>query len=197
MTLQPIPTRDRATLIEVARASISHGLSHREPMAVDPDGFDGALALPGASFVTLKIEGKLRGCIGRMEANGPLVCGVSHNAYAAAFEDPRFDPLTGQEFARIDVHISVLSPAIPMDFESEDDLLQQLRPGVDGLVLEAGCCRGTFLPAVWHTLPEPREFLDQLKVKAGLSPDAWPEDARVLRYTCESIGEDPAGSSDG
>ena len=83
-----------------------------------------------------------------------------------------------------------------MTFDGEDDLLRQLRPGIDGLVLESGRCRGTFLPAVWQTLPEPSQFLNQLKVKAGLHPDTWPDDARVMRYTCESIQEnriDPDG----
>jgi len=178
------------TLIEVARASISHGLTHRKPLEIDPDTFDGVLARPGASFVTLKIEGKLRGCIGRIDPDGPLICSVARNAYAAAFDDPRFEPLTEPEFAPLDVHISVLSEPARMAFDGEDDLLRQLRPGVDGLVLEAGRCRGTFLPAVWQTLPQPQQFLNQLKVKAGLHPDAWPEDARVLRYTCESIGEE-------
>ncbi len=189
MTSQQIPTRERTILIEVARASIGHGLAERKPLAVDPEAYGGALARPGASFVTLKIEEKLRGCIGRIDPDGPLICSVARNAYAAAFDDPRFEPLTEPEFARLGIHISVLSEPTPMTFDSEEDLLRQLRPGVDGLVLEAGRCRGTFLPAVWQTLPEPRQFLDQLKVKAGLHPDAWPGDARVLRYTCESIGE--------
>ena len=189
MTIQQIPAQDVAALIEVARASISHGLAHRRALTVDPADFGEVLARPGASFITLKIEDQLRGCIGRMEPNSPLVCSVAHNAYAAAFEDPRFDPLTETEFARIDVHISVLSEPTVMTFNDEDDLLRQLRPGVDGLVLEAGRCRGTFLPAVWQALPKPQQFLNQLKVKAGLHPDAWPNDARVLRYTCESIEE--------
>jgi uncharacterized protein len=190
MTSQQIPSGSRSILIEVARASIGHGLRCGEALAVDPTEYDGVLSEPGASFVTLKIQGHLRGCIGRMTSDRPLICGVAHNAYAAAFEDPRFDPVAEHEFARLDVHISVLSEPVAMTFESEDDLLGQLRPGVDGLVLEAGRCRGTFLPAVWQTLAEPREFLNQLKVKAGLHPDAWPEDARVMRYTCESIGEE-------
>jgi len=189
MQIQSIPQANRITLIEVARASISHGLSHREPLRVDPSSFDDALSCQGASFITLKIEGQLRGCIGRIQSSVPLVCSVAHNAYAAAFDDPRFEPLTSTEFARINIHISVLSEPEPVTFDDEDDLLRQLRPGVDGLVLESGRCRGTFLPAVWETLPEPKRFLDQLKVKAGLHPDAWPTDARVLRYTCESIEE--------
>jgi len=178
---------DRLTLLDVARTSISHGLAHDRALAVDPADFSPALNEPRASFVTLKISGQLRGCIGRLEPDGPLVCGVAHNAHAAAFNDPRFSPLTELESLDLQVHISVLSIPIPMTFTDEADLLQQIRPGVDGLVLEAGRCKGTFLPAVWETLPEPSKFLKQLKAKAGLHPDAWPDDARVMRYTCESI----------
>lgn len=189
MSTPTIASDNRITLIEVARASISHGLIHREALRVDPGSFAEPLLRLGASFITLKIEGQLRGCIGRMEATRPLVCSVAQNAYAAAFQDPRFEPLTEPEYARIHVHISVLSAPEPMTFNSEADLLSQLRPGVDGLVLESGRCRGTFLPSVWETLPEPKAYLDQLKVKAGLHPDAWPDDVRVQRYTCESIEE--------
>lgn len=182
--LQP---EDRKTLIEVARASISHGLSHQKALIVDPSQFSAALNESRACFVTLRIDEQLRGCIGRLAPDGPLVCGVAQNAYAAAFADPRFDPLTEWEIRQIHVHISVLAPPEPMVFADEANLLQQLRPGVDGLVLEAGRCRSTFLPAVWETLPEPRLFLSQLKVKAGLHPDAWPSDVRVSRYECESV----------
>ncbi len=190
MTDPTLPPRDRTILLDVARTSIGHGLAHGKPYAADPGQFAGVLAEPRASFVTLKIDGQLRGCIGRLEPDGPLVCGVARNAYAAAFGDPRFDPLTEPESWRVRIHISVLTVPVPMTFADEDDLLRQMRPGVDGLVLEAGRCRGTFLPAVWHTLPQPRKFLEQLKVKAGLHPDAWPADARVLRYTSESFGQE-------
>lgn len=185
---QPLLNADeRATLIEVARTSISHGLVNGRALAVDPSAFGGGLIEPRASFVTLKITGQLRGCIGRLEPDGPLICGVARNAHAAAFNDPRFDPLTELESRDLSVHISVLSVPMPMSFADEADLLGQLRPGVDGLVLEAGRCRGTFLPAVWETLSEPEVFLSQLKVKAGLHPDAWPEDLRVMRYTSEAV----------
>lgn len=187
MTTASLSQEDRMALIEVARASISHGLLHRRALSVDPEAFSGAVFEPRACFVTLKIHGALRGCIGRLEPDGPLVCDVARNAYAAAFTDPRFDPLTELERPHVRIHISVLSPPAPMSFVDEADLLRQLRPGEDGLVLEAGRCRGTFLPAVWETLPRPEQFLSHLKLKAGLHPDAWPEDTRVLRYTCESI----------
>ena len=186
-TLSP---SDQTILLDVARTSIGHGLAHGKPYEADPQQFDGVLTEPRASFVTLRIDGQLRGCIGRLEPDAPLICGVARNAFAAAFQDPRFSPLTEPESRHVSIHISVLTVPVPMMFTGEDDLLSQLRPGVDGLVLEAGRCRGTFLPTVWQTLPEPRKFLEQLKVKAGLHPDAWPADARVLRYTSESFGQE-------
>ncbi len=188
MTQQTLNPDERATLIEVARTSISQGLLNGRALSVDPDQFKGGLTAVRASFVTLKITGQLRGCIGRLEPDGPLVCGVARNAYAAAFQDPRFDAVTDMESRELAIHISVLTRPEPMAFEDEADLLRQIRPGVDGLVLEAGRCRGTFLPAVWETLREPEKFLSQLKVKAGLHPDAWPSDVCVLRYTSESVG---------
>jgi len=177
----------RKTLLDVARTSINHGLVQGRPVELDILGFDEALRRPRACFVTLDINGQLRGCIGRLKADLPLIESVAQNAYAAAFSDPRFEPLTEIESRELGVHISVLSAPSPMAFKDESDLLSQLRPGVDGLVFESGRCRGTFLPAVWQTLPEPKRFLAQLKVKAGLAPDAWPDDVRVSRYTSESV----------
>ena len=187
MSEQALSPEQRQTLLEVARTSIDHGLVHGRPLQVDADEFEDALRTPRASFVTLKLDGQLRGCIGRLVSDIPLVVGVARNSYAAAFEDPRFDPVTELQSRSLSIHISVLTEPKPMSFTDEADLLRQIRPGVDGLVLESGRRRGTFLPAVWQTLPEPEHFLSQLKVKAGLPTDAWPSDVRVLRYTCESM----------
>ncbi len=187
MSEQTLNPEQRQTLLDIARTSISHGLAHGRAYPVGVDGFNEPLTARRASFVTLKHHDQLRGCIGRLVADTPLVVSVSRNAYAAAFEDPRFDPVTELQSRELSIHISVLSRAEPMSFTSEADLLDQLRPGIDGLVLESGRCRGTFLPAVWQTLPEPERFLAQLKVKAGLPPDAWPSDVRVQRYTSESV----------
>ena len=189
MPEKPLTSQDRDTLIQTARHSISHGLAHGRPPEIDPSGYGDALREHRASFVTLKLEGRLRGCIGRNRAQAPLVVGVSRNAFAAAFNDPRFDRMTTLDWQRTTVEVSVLTPPVPMTFDSESELLSQLRPGVDGLVLEAGRCRSTFLPTVWETLPQPQMFLNQLKVKAGLKEDAWPKDIRVSRYTSESFGE--------
>jgi AmmeMemoRadiSam system protein A len=138
-----------------------------------------------ATFVTLTIGGALRGCIGMLEACRPLAEDVAENARAAAFDDPRFAPLSREEFARLEIHISVLSPPGEMAFRSEADLLEQIRPGVDGLILQEGGRRGTFLPSVWEELPDRTMFLMHLKMKAGLPGSYWSDTLRVFRYTAE------------
>lgn len=175
-------------MLDVALRSITHGLQHREPLQVNPADYPEALGQHRATFVTLTLGGELRGCIGVLEARDPLVVDVAHNAYSAAFSDPRFTPLTGAELSRLEIKISVLTPPVPINFETEPDLLRQLRPGVDGLILEDGLHRGTFLPAVWQSLPNPRDFLCHLKIKAGLAPGYWSNSLRIARYRAEEIG---------
>ncbi len=138
-----------------------------------------------ATFVTLTIGGALRGCIGMLQACRPLAEDVAENARAAAFEDPRFAPLSREEFERLEIHISVLSPPVEMAFSSEAELLEQMRPGVDGLILQEGGRRGTFLPSVWEELPDRKMFLMHLKMKAGLPGSYWSDTLRVFRYTAE------------
>lgn len=147
------------------------------------------LNAPGATFVTLKIDGELRGCIGTLEAYRPLAEDVQGNALAAAFRDPRFPGLEAAELARVRLHVSLLSELEPLTCSGEDDLLRRLRPGVDGLVLEHDGHRGTFLPAVWRQLPGPEEFLRQLKRKAGLPPEFWSSGVRISRYTVDGWAE--------
>ena len=137
---------------------------------------------PGASFVTLTLGEDLRGCIGSLEARRPLLEDVQGNAIAAAFRDPRFLPLDKHEFAQMRVEVSELSRAEPLEFESEAHVLNLLRPHMDGVVLEYGRHRSTFLPQVWETLGRPHEFLAQLKRKAGLPADFWHDDIKLSRY---------------
>ncbi|MEW6132755.1 MAG: AmmeMemoRadiSam system protein B [Pseudomonadota bacterium] len=137
---------------------------------------------PGASFVTLTLDGDLRGCIGSLEAHRPLLEDVRHNAVAAAFLDPRFAPLDRHEFGKVRVEVSELSPPEPLECESESHALSLLRPHEDGLILEYGRHRSTFLPQVWETLPKPEQFLAQLKRKAGLPADFWHGELRLARY---------------
>jgi len=177
---------DRKTLLDLARTSIEHGLCG-EQLKVDVAQHSLALGAPGASFVTLKIAEALRGCIGSLEHERALAIDVAANAFAAAFRDPRFPALTQQEFNVVSIHISLLSTTEPVDFDSEADLLQQLRPGVDGIVLHEGWRRATFLPVVWEQLPDPVDFLQHLKRKAGLAPDYWSPQITIERYTVSAI----------
>ncbi|MBK8182588.1 MAG: AmmeMemoRadiSam system protein A [Candidatus Competibacteraceae bacterium] len=181
--------QDRATLLATARASIQHGLRHGQALAVDPNQYPATLRPQRATFVTLELAGQLRGCMGALAAYQPLVRDVAAHGYAAAFDDPRFPEVTAVEFPRLEVYISVLSPSQPLPFGSEEDLLAQLRPGQDGLILQFHHHRATFLPAVWESLPDPYVFLAQLKRKAGLPLDFWSPELRVERYTSEYFGD--------
>ena len=179
---------DRATLLDVARASIRHGLDHGQALLVKLEDYPETLRVPRATFVTLDIGGQLRGCIGALAAYQPLVQDVAAHAYAAAFEDPRFPELRADELPKLDIHISVLSPPEPLQFGSEAELLAQLRPGVDGLILQFRHYRSTFLPSVWEQLPDPYLFLAQLKQKAGLPLDFWSPELQAERYTADYFG---------
>jgi len=180
---------ERATLLRVARSSIENVLRTGRPLAVEIERFPPALRELRASFVTLRSgDGELRGCIGELEPSRALVASVADRARAAAFGDPRFPPLGADEFDAIEIHVSVLLPLAPIDAPSEANLLAQLRPGVDGLLIDDGLRRATFLPAVWNSLPDPRAFLDALRRKAGMPANAWPATLRAWRYEVEEIG---------
>ena len=185
-TLAP---EQRATLMGVARQSIEHGLAHGQPLVAHPSEYHRDLKAVRASFVTLQLLGRLRGCIGHLEAVQPVVVDVAENAFAAAFRDPRFAPLTEAEWPEVDVHLSLLTPPEPMRFSDEADLIAQIRPGEDGLILQDGPNRGTFLPSVWESLPDRVQFLTHLKHKAGLAANHWSEQVEVYRYHTESFGE--------
>jgi len=176
----PTAAEKGAVLLKLARGAIAAELGH----AVTPVPRSAWLAEPGASFVTLLTRsGELRGCIGSLQARRPLALDVQENAVAAAFHDPRFRPLTEAEIDDMVVEVSLLSTPEVMVVASEQDALARLRPGIDGVVLAYGGHRGTFLPQVWEQLPEPAEFLAQLKRNAGLPVDFWAEDVRLSRYT--------------
>lgn len=183
-----LTTQHKATLLQVAKSSIEYGLSHRNPPVLEIEVYPAELQCQRATFVTLEIEQKLRGCIGILEATRPLVLDIAHHAHAAAFKDPRFSPVSDAEFNQLSISISILSPSQEIIFTSQDDLVAQLQPGIDGLILEEGAAhRGTFLPTVWNSLPKPYDFLQQLKKKAGLPVDYWSDSLRIYRYTTESI----------
>jgi hypothetical protein len=174
-------------LLQLARDAIEHGLHHRGYLPLDLADFHPDLHQVRSAFVTLRRGGGLRGCIGSVEAHRPLVEEVARNAHGAAFNDPRFPALTREEWPGLDLSIEILSPAESVPFESEEDLLARLEPGSDGLILEAGRLRGTFLPTVWESLPDPRQFWTQLKRKAGLPADYFSPAMVVRRYRTEKL----------
>lgn len=177
----------RALLLKLAKQSIQNGLLTNKPLPVKVEDYPPELQKKRATFVTLEINDQLRGCIGMLEAECPLVLDVVKNAFSAAFNDPRFPPLKIFEFEQLQYHISVLQPAEPMQFKSESDLVGQIRPGIDGLILEDGYHRGTFLPSVWESLPDPYDFWIHLKHKASMPSNYWSDTLRVSRYTTESF----------
>jgi len=173
-------------LLAAARAAIEHGVEHGRPRSVRAEDYAEELRPLRATFVTLRVDAnRLRGCIGTSQPIHPLVEDVCRNAFSAAFLDPRFNPVGQEELADLRIQISVLSPLEEMAVVSEADLLSQMRPGVDGLLIEDGVHRGTLLPSVWEALPLADVFLRELKLKAGLAPDYWSPDIRVYRYTAE------------
>jgi AmmeMemoRadiSam system protein A len=178
-------------LVELAWTSIRAGIDGRRAPRPDLDGDDVPphLRVRGAAFVTVTVAGRLNGCIGTLDADHPLGVAVARLAWDAAFADPRLPRLRADDLPHAAVKISVLGPLEPIaDVTSEDDLVHELRPGDDGLLLVAGAHRATFLPAVWATLPHPLDFVRHLQAKAGLRPDRLPANAEYFRYEATEIG---------
>jgi AmmeMemoRadiSam system protein A len=167
-------------LIAIAREAIERVVEPGE--LVDPEAW---LLAPGASFVTLRLAGELRGCIGSIDARRPLGDDVARNAHAAAYRDPRFPPVSPAERVAIAIEVSVLSPRVALEAADEVEAAGRLRPGVDGVYLQYGDAGSTFLPQVWESIPDPIDFLAQLRRKAGLPARFWHADLRLWRYCVE------------
>ncbi len=187
MSSTDLNINEKNILMDIARQSIHHGLVKGKSLAVNISDYSKNLQQKTATFVTLNINQQLRGCIGTLDAYQPLVKDVAEHAFAAAFKDPRFSPLSQHEESLLDIHISILTPATPLLFTSENDLLQKIQPGIDGLILEHGYNKGTFLPSVWESLPQAKDFLQHLKMKAGLPGNFWSDDIKISRYKTISI----------
>jgi uncharacterized protein len=172
-------------LLPIARAAISQALHVPHTTDETPPW----LAEHGACFVTLTQEGELRGCIGSLQAHRPLLADVKSNAVSAALHDPRFTPLTVEELDITTVEVSLLSATQEMTVRDEADALAQMQPGVDGIIFEYGRYRSTFLPQVWESLAQPRQFLGMLRRKAGLPEDFWAEGVKLSRYTVTKWSE--------
>ena len=182
-----LTSEDHQILLDIARQSIESGLKNNNPLAVDPKTYNARLQTHCATFVTLNLNHQLRGCIGTLEAYQPLIKDVADHAFDAAFQDPRFPPVTAEENSRLDIHISMLTPPEDMIISSEEDLIQQLQPGIDGLILKSGHHQATFLPAVWESLPDKIQFVQHLKQKAGLDKHYWTDNIQFKRYHSVSI----------
>lgn len=181
--------QNKIDLLKLARQSIAHGLDTGFPLIVDISDWSEPLINPAACFVTLKINKQLRGCIGHLSAEQPLVKDVAENAYSAAFRDSRFSKLTPGELNKAVISISVLTKPEPIHVENESDLIAQIRPGVDGIIIKDGIRKGTFLPVVWESLPDKKEFITQLKLKANLPTDYWSDTIEVFRYRAINFSE--------
>lgn len=179
--------KSRRSLLDLAYRSIESGLKTGHPLNINLRDYSHELSQQRATFVTLEKNQQLRGCIGMLEAVLPLAEDISENAFSAAFKDPRFPPLEKNELGEIEIHLSILSQSERVNFASEDDLILQLRPFTDGLILESGSRKGTFLPSVWNSIPEADQFLQHLKQKAGLSKNYWSDQIKIYRYTTEII----------
>ena len=188
-----LPDDHRRYLGEIARASIRQGAGRKGPR--DPKAqpklhlrnVPRPLMSARASFVTVTLDGNLRGCVGSVTPHQALAVDVAASAYKAAFSDPRFPPVTQDEAARIEIGVSILSHTRPIAFSSEAELVDALNPDVDGVVLVHGEQRGLFLPQVWQSLRDPDAFLRRLKEKAGLKPDFWSQKMNAYRFTTESF----------
>ena len=174
---------DEKTVFDVIKKSIEQGLETGTAYKPDTESFSELLQKKYAVFITLKIAGDLRGCIGTTEATLPLIDAVAHFAFAAAFSDPRFKPLTREEYKNVDISLSILTTPVPMSFTDEPDLVNQLRPGIDGLIIEKNNRRATFLPVVWESIHDAQQFVNELKRKAGIQTFESPD--KAWRYTAE------------
>lgn len=174
-------------LLALARESIRNGIKKRLPLSVSLDDYPEELQEDGAVFVTLEKKGQLRGCIGSVMAHRPLVEDVALHAFDAAFKDPRFSPVKERELKDLTLSLSYLTPPRAFPVEDEADLLARLRPGIDGLILRDGGHQSLYLPSVWEQLPDPKLFLQQLKLKAGLAPDHWSETISFETFTTRAV----------
>jgi len=173
MTKKELNRAEQEILLKIAREALEKSVTGQPLPSVNLEALPPSLQEDGASFVTLTVQGRLRGCIGALQAYQPLAEDVQEHAVAAALQDPRFPNVTPEELPRISIEVSVLSPRTPLEYQNAQELLKKIRPGVDGVVLQDGLRKATFLPQVWEKLPDPELFLSQLCMKMGAPADLW------------------------
>ena len=181
-------------LVKLARKTITEELVGRSPDAESdsliPALQDERFQAHCGTFVTLKIEGQLRGCIGNLTSTESVLDSVKRNAINAAFHDPRFSSLSAAELDQTNIEVSILTEPLPLEYQGPRDLIQKLRVNVDGVIIRKGHANATFLPQVWEQLPQPENFLNHLCMKAGLQSDAWKHsELEVLTYQVQYFEE--------
>ncbi len=186
-----LTSEEKQTLLRLAREALQQGVAGQTMPLLDLQSLTPALRSDGASFITLTIDGDLRGCIGALEPYQPLAEDVREHAVAAALEDPRFPPVSREEVGRIKIEISRLTLPKSLEYTDAQDLLSRLRPSVDGVILQDGFRRATFLPQVWEKIPDKEDFLENLCYKMGAAPDTWRhKHLEVLTYQVEEFEEE-------
>jgi AmmeMemoRadiSam system protein A len=179
-------------LLKVARQTIEQELSGKSDRTLPKPVLSSTkFGEPRGTFVTLTMDHDLRGCVGYIIPPGSLLDGIKQNAINAAFHDGRFRPLSKNEFENIKIEVSILTEPKPLAYANADDLLKKIRPGVDGLIIKKGYHQATFLPQVWEQLPDAKEFLEHLCMKAGLNADEWKKGAlEVQTYQVQAFEEE-------
>ena len=175
-------------LLDVAEVAIRASFNGTQFPGPDLRQLPDRLQQPCGAFVTLHVDGQLNGCIGNIDTDQPLGACIARLAVQAAFEDPRLPQLKRADLHRLHIEVSLLSPHAEVAADSRAHLIEQLTPGVHGLIIASGPHRAVFLPSVWAQLPDREQFLDQLLRKAGLSTTAWPSDMRSELFTTDSFG---------
>jgi AmmeMemoRadiSam system protein A len=187
---QMVNKKNQILLLSIARDSLETLVRDKRSFRVDKTLLDDELRQDGASFVTLQRAGRLRGCIGTLVATQPLYQDVVEHAIAAGTQDYRFPPVSVDELSVLHYEISILSKPVPLPYETPEDLLNQLQPGVHGVVLVSGQNRATFLPQVWQSISKKEEFLDHLCVKMGQAAGEWrKKHFDVLVYEVQEFSE--------
>jgi AmmeMemoRadiSam system protein A len=190
MSTDKLSDEDKRILLHIARESMECAVKKQKLSELDLKSMSGLLRDNGASFVTLTVNGELRGCIGALEPYQPLALDVREHAIAAALEDPRFPPVSPKELDQIEVEVSRLTVPQRLEYSDANDLLAKLRPNVDGVILRDGFRRATFLPQVWEKIPDKEDFLENLCYKMGTSPNLWRQKhLEVLIYQVEEFRE--------
>jgi uncharacterized protein len=173
MTEDKLTAEEKQILLRLARQALEMGVRGQKLVLIESETIPSRLQEQGASFVTLTMNGNLRGCIGALEPYQSLVDDVREHAVAAALQDYRFPPVSPEELSQIEIEISRLTIPVQLEYSTPEDLLAKLRPGIDGVLLRDGIRRATFLPQVWEKIPNPAEFLDNLCYKMGTSSSLW------------------------